>query len=83
MCGYHELAAKKSYRIFQKLKQLLLLFRRQAVFRLVKQIKPVFLDLIRKIKECTLTIGMLPDIIHDILPDILRLCIAPCLDHLF
>ena len=64
MCSDKELTSVKARGILQKPYQLLLLFRRQTVFRFIQQIKPVFLYFLRKIKKGAFSIGMLLSLIH-------------------
>ncbi len=73
MRGNDKLAAEKPRTVFQKFQQLLLFFRRQAVFRLVEQIERMFPYLLFKIQKCAFPIGMFPDIISQAVSDILGL----------
>ena len=70
MCGNNKLTSEKSGRILKKSKKLLLPLRRKTVLRLIQQLQPVLIYLLRKINERAFSVGMLPHIIHQILTDI-------------
>ena len=67
--GNDQLTVKEPGGIFQKLRQLLLPLRRQAVLRLVQKIEPRLLHLFLKIQKSALPVGVLPHIVHQHLPD--------------
>ena len=83
MRGNDKLAAEKPRTVFQKFQQLLLFFRRQAVFRLVEQIERMLPYLLFKIQKCAFPIGMFPDIISQAVSDILGLWLSAGHVHLF
>lgn len=79
-CDY-ELAVKEPCRIFYISYELFLPFGGKAVFRLVQQIEPLFFDFFHEISECAFSVGMFPDVVHDVLSDILGLgCAAAKVD---
>ena len=65
MCSDDKLTLKKAGGFFNKLHKLFLPPGRQAVFRLIQQIKPVFINVLIKITQRRFPIGVFPDIIHE------------------